>query len=133
MKNLMKKFRKSNKGFTLVELIIVIAIIAILSAVVAPQYIRYVASSRNAVIESAAQDVASVVKAEAALGHFTGDADIEVKAGEAIAQPSTHTDATEWAALFPEEIEDNKAATVYYVHYVHDTGVVTIDTTAPTT
>jgi type IV pilus assembly protein PilA len=48
MKNLMKKIRKSNKGFTLVELIIVVAIIAILSAVVAPQYIKYVEKSRAA-------------------------------------------------------------------------------------
>ena len=42
----MKKFRKNNKGFTLVELIIVIAIIAILTVVAAPQYIKYVDESR---------------------------------------------------------------------------------------
>ena len=42
----MKKIRKSNKGFTLVELIIVIAIIAVLAAVVAPQYLKYVEKSR---------------------------------------------------------------------------------------
>ena len=42
----MKKFRKNNKGFTLVELIIVIAIIAVLTAVLAPQYIKYIDNSR---------------------------------------------------------------------------------------
>ena len=46
MKNLMNKIRKSNKGFTLVELIIVVAIIAVLSAVIAPQYIKYVEKSK---------------------------------------------------------------------------------------
>ncbi len=45
--NLMKK-RFNNKGFTLVELIIVVAVIAILATVLAPQYIRYVERSREA-------------------------------------------------------------------------------------
>ena len=38
----MKKLRQSNKGFSLVELIIVIAIMAILVGVMAPQLIRYI-------------------------------------------------------------------------------------------
>ncbi len=39
--------KKNNKGFTLVELIIVVAVIAILATVLAPQYIRYVERSRQ--------------------------------------------------------------------------------------
>ena len=46
MKKFMNKIRKNNKGFTLVELIIVVAIIAVLSAVLVPQYIQYVEKSR---------------------------------------------------------------------------------------
>ena len=53
----MKKIRKSNKGFTLVELIIVIAIIAVLSVVIAPQYIKYVEKSRLSVDDSVAAEV----------------------------------------------------------------------------
>ncbi len=41
------KNRNSNKGFTLVELIIVVAIIAVLAAVLAPQYLRYVERARQ--------------------------------------------------------------------------------------
>ncbi len=45
-KKLNKKIRK-NGGFTMVELIIVIAIIAILSAVISPQYLKYVEDARE--------------------------------------------------------------------------------------
>lgn len=38
----------NNKGFSLVELIIVIAIMAVLISVLAPQYLRYVERSREA-------------------------------------------------------------------------------------
>lgn len=47
--NVTKNFKtknKKNKGFTLVELIIVIAIIAVLGIILAPQYIKYVDKSR---------------------------------------------------------------------------------------
>ncbi len=42
----MKK-KMNNKGFSLVELIIVIAIMAVLVAVLAPQYIKFVEKSRE--------------------------------------------------------------------------------------
>lgn len=38
--------KKNNKGFSLVELIVVIAIMAVLVGVLAPQFIRYVEKSR---------------------------------------------------------------------------------------
>ena len=40
--------KKNNKGFSLVELIIVIAIMAVLVGTLAPQYLRYVEKSRLA-------------------------------------------------------------------------------------
>lgn len=42
----MKKLQNNNKGFSLVELIIVIAIMAVLMTVLAPQFLRYVERSR---------------------------------------------------------------------------------------
>lgn len=56
----MKKM--NNKGFSLVELIIVIAIMAVLVGVLAPQFLKYVEDSRVQKDESAAAEVLNAVK-----------------------------------------------------------------------
>ncbi len=88
----MKKM--NNKGFSLVELIIVIAIMAILIAVLAPQYIKYVEKSRESAdldnwqsvlsaMQVAYADVdnpvtsAQKVECTAVKGHLSADTDID--------------------------------------------------------
>lgn len=56
----MKKEKMNDKGFSLVELIIVIAIMAVLVVVLAPQYLKYVERSRNS---TDLQNATSVVTA----------------------------------------------------------------------
>ncbi len=53
---------KNNKGFSLVELIIVIAIMAVLIGVLAPQYLRYVEKSRITTDETAVSEVENALE-----------------------------------------------------------------------
>lgn len=62
----MKKL--NNKGFSLVELIIVIAIMAVLVGVLAPQFIKYVESSRQST------DIDNVRAMKTAVESFVADA-----------------------------------------------------------
>lgn len=60
----MKKM--NNKGFSLVELIVVIAIMAVLVGVLAPQFIKYVENSRRATDVSSAESIRSAILADIA-------------------------------------------------------------------
>jgi type IV pilus assembly protein PilA len=57
-----REVMKNNKGFSLVELIVVIAIMAVLMAVLAPALLRYVEKSRAQKDASAASEVANAVE-----------------------------------------------------------------------
>ena len=59
--------KNANKGFSLVELIIVIAIMAVLVGVLAPQFIKYVESSRQST------DIDSVAEYKVAVEAYVAD------------------------------------------------------------
>ena len=66
MFRLMEKARKNNKGFSLVELIVVVLIIAIIAVALAPQVVKYVQKSRDNVALNNAATIKSAVQAAVA-------------------------------------------------------------------
>lgn len=68
--------KKNNKGFTLVELVIVIAILAILVGLLAPQYTKYVEKSRKSADASNMDELVKAIQVYATDNaiKLTGDA-----------------------------------------------------------
>lgn len=102
----MKKM--NNKGFSLVELIIVIAIMAVLMGVLAPQLLKYVEDSRVQTDLSAMAEVENATKIALSVEEIynaAGDTvTVTIKNGT---QPTSDLDelTEELAKTFPEPIE----------------------------
>ena len=57
--------KKNNKGFTLVELIVVLVILAILAAILVPALLGYIDKARNSQYEEEAHSILTAVQANA--------------------------------------------------------------------
>lgn len=101
-----REARKDNKGFSLVELIIVIAIMVALVAMLAPQFVKYVQRSRDAVVSSAAEDVLATAKSEFALTHLTFDTGVTSATIVVDVDDEQHLDVTLGTGLSFDEGDD---------------------------
>lgn len=89
--------KRNNKGFSMVELIIVIAIMAALVGILAPQYIKYVAKSKDAADKAQMDEVLKAVKVIATEDDMYNkgfQVDVTKGAGGKIDVTSAETDAT---------------------------------------
>ena len=94
--------KKDNKGFSLVELIIVVAIMAILVGLLAPQYIKYVEKSRKSADASNLSEMVNAVQiyaadAESSLPKGTYTITINKTATNNVGTTITSTDASSTA------------------------------------
>ncbi|MBR0146336.1 MAG: prepilin-type N-terminal cleavage/methylation domain-containing protein [Eubacterium sp.] len=122
---------KKNKGFSLVELIIVIAIMAILAAAIAPALIRYIDKSRKADDIAAAETINTAVQTsmsnEDAYDDIIEAMDGGVIATAGLEQPfvsASHAKVKNAAANFLEEVNSNlsgKAPKLKYRKVLDDT------------
>lgn len=79
----MKKLTKNNKGFSLIELIIVIAIMAVLVAIIAPNLTKYLGKSKTSADDKNKDEIASTLK--------TCITDFEMDNGDLMAVSTTAT------------------------------------------
>ena len=111
----MKKITKNNKGFSLIELIIVIAIMAVLVAIIAPNLTKYLGSSKTKTDQKNADELASQLQTcitefdtdnSTSLGSEIGAGTMKVEWSGKAASSSTNsgTNATAFLAIVNQNI-----------------------------
>lgn len=135
--------KKNNSGFSLVELIIVIAIMAVLIGVLAPQFIKYVESSRESTDLQNIAEVKTAIEAYIADSESSSATTVSVKlantpgtaititgpaatdlAEYGVVAADIKTKAKDWSGAIEWEYKDykwtNKSATVTGAAYNSD-------------
>ena len=92
----MERKENANKGFSLVELIVVIAIMAVLVGILAPQFLKYVEKSRKATDKQNVDSIISALEVYS-IDETIDDAD-KIKTGAVITLSTTKKDVDDTTA-----------------------------------
>ena len=121
----MNKKKLNNNGFSLVELIIVIAIMAVLIGVLAPQYLGYVEKSKQSTDVQNAQQIAAEIAVNLA-GIEAGDI-----TGMTIVQDGTYNEVTTSVVSAVPSIKKATGSKFFYAVDDKDIVHVAIAASAP--
>lgn len=100
----MKKFKNDNKGFTLVELIVVLVILAILAAILVPALLGYIDEAKNKQLELHGKSVYTAAQAVASKAYG---------AGKEVPMAAGNTDATKYYTNFVTEVQTISEITTF--------------------
>ena len=124
----MTKKNTSNKGFTLVELIVVLVILAILAAILVPALLGYIdkAREKQAVLNAKSCLTASQAEMSSLYGERKQPQDITSRASEVINMADANVSQLQVACAGPNSDYNNsdkaKAHNAYTINYVYYMG-----------
>ncbi|MBQ2804041.1 MAG: prepilin-type N-terminal cleavage/methylation domain-containing protein [Lachnospiraceae bacterium] len=113
-----KNFLKSNRGFSLVEMIIVIAIMAVLVGIMAPMFLMYVKESKRTVDVDSAMKMVKAVHIMTAEGVPCTDEKYYWNTSTTMSGTDIYAKAFQHIGLVPKSVTDENYT--WYIYYSND-------------